>query len=623
MSAATSRAGSARATPQLSPTMTATAWSTDAGPSSWGHRMRPSLSHDTTPRDAHAHPDQWWENVLPPGQLAERLRRAQTPLSHSSSSSSSAAAAAAKQYRVRSTLANATPTERKAWRRLSDLGQDWTPPTSISSGSTTSSNTSVGSSRRSSTRSSTSSSNTSVGSSPFSPSSMCTENSSDECNTSSGQQSPLNRSGHFSHFEAFDEHEVNYSTFKASDQMGINWPGLGNSSMPKTYSRSSSNRRTRVMSEDGLGLGINSAASSRRSSVNGLASHNHNLRHFPQGGYSSSHRGDSPETSSDDSSEGRSSTTTTTRRHSRTVSMTTATLRSSNIGGAGTTPQILQSHFDHPELGHSTLHTQSPGSRGRHISFDGDADAALKAARSRHRVSMPASGLQESASSGHFDSFPSRSSTSRRSRHGFRHLDDHRRTSSFSAPGSRRGSIHIDRASVDSARHRRTSSIPDVALLSSLNVAQNQLATAGNLAVTLTRQLSAPLRPVFHLALFLSISSVTLASLLCFLTASYMLTAWDDVSKRSHRVTAVAGSARKSVEATVTWGFKMLAPPKRPSKPSSLPPRPPLSLLIPSILFTAMIAIGTGLATLLANRRAAEQRRPSSPRTSPRATPAY
>ena len=283
------------------------------------------------------------------------------------------------------------------------------------------------------------------------------------------------------------------------------------------------------------------------------------------------------------------------------------------------------------------------------------------------------------------------------------------RATSFSLPGSRRGSIREDSPfhfgaatpQASTSSHRRAHSIPDAVLLDSLNVAHKQLASAGNLALTLTRQLSAPLRPVFHMTLFLSISSITVLSLACFLCASYMLTAWDDVSKRTHKVGEVAGRTRHRFERTLDWGLRMLGPNDAPSRgnskpskakasdasgatasgsqpargatPSSgatssskdsesrsavstaghaflwparmawsgasvvayritppvitqmfeqdkgkgkakakstgstLPPRPPLSTLLPSILFTLLLAIGAGLTSFLASRRAAAE----------------
>ncbi len=228
-------------------------------------------------------------------------------------------------------------------------------------------------------------------------------------------------------------------------------------------------------------------------------------------------------------------------------------------------------------------------------------------------------------------------------------------------------------------------------LLEGLHVAHKQLASAGNMALTLTRQLSAPLRPVFHMTLFLSISSLTVLSLACFLCASYMLTAWDDVSTRTHKVREVAGRTKDRFERTLDWGRKKLGPGEVPSgnagkanvngdffgatsfetrpargassssgtaspKPSaekrgpvsaagyaflwparmafsgatmvahhvtppsvskmfsehksdsrSLPPRPPLSTLLPSILFTLLLAIGAGLTSFLASRKASAE----------------
>ncbi|KAE8229686.1 hypothetical protein CF326_g5337 [Tilletia indica] len=103
------------------------------------------------------------------------------------------------------------------------------------------------------------------------------------------------------------------------------------------------------------------------------------------------------------------------------------------------------------------------------------------------------------------------------------------------------------------------------ALLRTMSVAQMQLASAGNLALTLTRQLSEPLRPMFHVALLIGISSFTLLSLIAFMSVGYGLSIWDDVSSRAGSVASnpsagvLRASARKNVEASVRWGKRMLA----------------------------------------------------------------
>lgn len=225
-------------------------------------------------------------------------------------------------------------------------------------------------------------------------------------------------------------------------------------------------------------------------------------------------------------------------------------------------------------------------------------------------------------------------------------------------------------------------------LTNSLGVAHNQLSSARSLAMALTRQLSAPLRPFFHLTLLVSISSVAFVALASFLFAGYMCTVWDDVNSRGKSLQNNVTSARKTLESRVQWTRTMLgigsseekigtensnakeaeaaiknaeqnkkgslgsfvfalpiavaqslipsvvtgrkdththSTPYTTSAPSggkrtyssrrasrnennafhTLPPRPPLSSLLPSIAFTIVIAFGAGLASFFANRAAA------------------
>lgn len=228
-------------------------------------------------------------------------------------------------------------------------------------------------------------------------------------------------------------------------------------------------------------------------------------------------------------------------------------------------------------------------------------------------------------------------------------------------------------------------------LSNSLGVAHTQLSSARSLAMALTRQLSAPLRPFFHLTLLVSISSVAFVALASFLFAGYMCTVWDDVNSRGKSLQNNVTSARKTLESRVQWTRKMLgvgaSDEKKDPKQSSaneanpaneagqnapstltmpiryafalpiavvqsfipsitttksgkkdthathatssapsgakrsyssrrasrndgnayhtLPPRPPLSSLLPSIAFTIVIAFGAGLASFFANRAAA------------------
>lgn len=112
------------------------------------------------------------------------------------------------------------------------------------------------------------------------------------------------------------------------------------------------------------------------------------------------------------------------------------------------------------------------------------------------------------------------------------------------------------------ASHRISESIPDLepdmALINSLSVVETQLFSAGNLAMTLTRQLSGPLKPLFHFTLFAWISSVAFLTLTGFLIASYLLTMWDDVGNRGKRVGIAATQARRNISSTVSWGRRML-----------------------------------------------------------------
>jgi len=93
--------------------------------------------------------------------------------------------------------------------------------------------------------------------------------------------------------------------------------------------------------------------------------------------------------------------------------------------------------------------------------------------------------------------------------------------------------------------------VPDLVFISSLNVAQHQLASAGNVAINLTRQLSVPLRPMIYLGVFLSISSFTFMALAGFLIAGYLVTAWDDVNSRGKQI-------QKNVYSATSWCGKLL-----------------------------------------------------------------
>ncbi len=128
-----SSTSSGSSTPWLSPEVPSNTWRglyatsadlsrrSSSGSTSANHT---SLSSEpSSSRDPHS--QEWWEHVLPPGQLAERLRKAQ----RSSSSS---------RRRNNPALANATPSERSAWKRLSGLPKEFDQGRSGASSTTSS-----------------------------------------------------------------------------------------------------------------------------------------------------------------------------------------------------------------------------------------------------------------------------------------------------------------------------------------------------------------------------------------------------------------------------------------------------------------------------------------------------
>lgn len=739
-----SASSSGSSTPWLSPEAPSTAWRssqstsvdlsrrTSSASNSSGNNFsgsEPSSSHDP-------HSAEWWEHVLPPGQLAERLRKAQrSGTSH---------------RRNNSALANATPSERSAWKRLSGLPSEKSQPGRSESST-------AASSRRSSFQGHSSTlprsalksdyrshGGSSLDSGNVSQSGSSHEVSSDEFGgTSTGQHSPQSQSSARFAFPTGLPHAAEYGS---STQPGVRTTGNSPELASATWStaaatmpapllnvfdsgrngfRSTGSRRMRVMSEDGISSSLFAASQSTSSCRLPSSQSAHHLNHLTAT-HDASNRAstaadrnrskfarkslpDTPELSSDEATEITSVNTTTQRI--RKTSTTRTTVRT--FSQATSPPAILRSHFDQPEqppcpLGSKDGDGHIGVDRGdRHVSFEQATQASKRA--SVHDYTEPMTSSQSAFSFGSlpgreytspFDTLPPRSNSTRRPRQGVRVSG--RRTTSFSLPGSRRGSIRGESpfqfeavgAQASNPGHRRTSSIPDVALLESLNVAHKQLASAGSLAITLTRQLSAPLRPVFHMTLFLSISSITVLSLACFLCASYMLTAWDDVSKRTHKVGEVASRTRVRFERTLEWGIHMLGsgdatstaaagqaasdaqsasraargatssagkaskdgaeaksrgpvltaghaflwparmawsgasnvahritPPTiskifeqnreqgkgkaRANTRPTLPPRPPLSTLLPSILFTLLLAFGAGLTSFLASRRAA------------------
>lgn len=713
-------------------------------------------------RDSHS--QEWWEHVLPPGQLAERLRKAQRSTS-------------ASRRRNNPALANATPSERSAWKRLSGIPtethqHDRSEPSTAASSSRSSFNGGVSPAAATLPRSALRSSHRSHDAASISfgnpsQSESSAEVSSDEIGSAPSRQ-------HMPHHQArFAFPTGERDSAPTSRRSGVkttgNSPEFASSSTwaadsfdpSRSISRSSGGRRKRVMSEDGT---ASSFFASTQSSLSSSSSSSYRLPGSHSAVYLSQLASNSsdtsttwtstvadrvrskyahhslpdntPELSSDDGGANVTTfSTTTTAQRVRKTSTTKTTVRASSSASSSKTaspPTDLRSHFDRPDQPTSTIASDNLDKylphvdrRDRHVSFDQATEIPRRA--SVQDWSEPITSSQSAFSFGSlpsrdfnspFDSLPPRSNSTRRPRQGVR--TSGRRTTSFSLPGSRRGSIrgdspfHHSGATADAAaaaqhpatHHRRVGSIPDVVLLESLNVAQKQLASAGNLALTLTRQLSAPLRPVFHMTLFLSISSITVLSLACFLCASYMLTAWDDVSKRTQKVGEVAGRTKYRFERTLDWGLRMLGPTEastsrsdvedgksssagkakvsgedagataassgaassktgarekrrgpvlaaghalfwparvafsgasvvastftppavsgmfsssgkeRPAQAkgktrsgggSTLPPRPPLSTLLPSILFTLLLAIGAGLTSFLASRRAATE----------------
>ncbi|EST08298.2 hypothetical protein PSEUBRA_002047 [Kalmanozyma brasiliensis GHG001] len=724
-----SSSGSGSSTPWLSPEASSSAWRGSYSTSSELSRSAslnasmnaslPSYSHNEP------HSQEWWEHVLPPGQLAERLRKAQ----RSSNAS---------RRRNNPALANATPSERSAWKRLSGLPTEKRQHTRSESSTATSSRRSSfqGGAAATLPRSALKSSLRSqeVATHSVSQSESSADVSSDELGgTSTGQHSPEHHL-RFAFPPSAPAAGERDSTSRASRRAGVRtsanspemvstsqWTGSSSASplypdafdSHRSFSRSSGVRRMRVMSEDGMASTLFASVQSSSASGSYRLPASQSVTHLNQHGAHSERYSNSadhlkaklasyslpetPELSSDDAADVTTFSTTTTQRVRKT-STTKTTIRSAPTSKAPSPPTILRSHFDRPDQPASTLGSDdldgyhSPSTRrDRHVSFDSTA-ATASDTPTRANVRDYPEPLTSSQSAysfgrdhtGAFDSLPPRSNSTRRSRQGVR-VAGHRATS-FSLPSSRRGSIREDSpfqfgggpapSSSSTHRHRRTGSIPDAVLIEGLHVAHKQLASAGHMALTLTRQLSAPLRPVFHMTLFLSISSITVLSLACFLCASYMLTAWDDVSVRTNKVREVAGRTKHRFEGALDWGRKKLGPeamsgsssprtgdsafeprsssgtstpaekrgavsaaghaftwPARmafsgaatvahhvtppsvskmfeqksdsQSKRSTLPPRPPLSTLLPSILFTLLLAIGAGLTSFLASRKEA------------------
>ena len=619
------------------------------------------ISNTASPRD------DWWEHVLPPGQLAERLRRAQA-------SSTLNANDGSKSSR-KSILRNATPSERKTWTSLADFGGQPERTQHL--------NRSDGNSTRSS-----------VGSLPSIKSDVSSISA-----TSSGTEE--------SAFERLSS--------PAKDDMAYQWDRSATASptlMP-TIHRSTSLRRSRVVADNdsnsiGLGLGVSKTSDvddklrlwNFNTAPASSTSHNNHLRPFPSttgGRHSPLHiLEDTPEVSSEEEQgvkRDRITSSTTTTRTVRRISRTSSSVRN------------LESVFDGPSSYSDTRHGDAASSSrrqswtnstsaDRHVSFMGRGNGETlhnqtigraagriqsmvndpTAKRRTWQVESPRRAAKISSSSS--GTFPTPQYSQFRER---------RRTTCYSAPTSPKAellSLHPDKTAAStpaslrrSVKPTSTGYDPHMALYSSsASLTQTGMASAGNIALTLTRQLSVPLRPMLQLTMFLSISSFTCMALAGFLIAGYMVTAWDDVNNRGKKIHSNVSSVTRRVEAGLQWceklitgedsfhhrpsssivtapirfafavpttiaykltptsiseslGFNENAPPMSSShqrssptpssshahsqSTSSIPPRPPLSSLLPSIFLTIMIALGAGLASFFASRGAAAPSRSS------------
>ncbi len=253
-----SASGSGSSTPWLSPEASSSAW---RGSYPTSTDLSRSASLNAT-MNASESSQEWWEHVLPPGQLAERLRKAQ----RSSNSS---------RRRNNPALANATPSERSAWKRLSGLPKEHKPHDRSESSTAASSRRSSfqggaaatlpRSALRSSLRSHDSTTSHKAGS--FSQSESSAEVSSDELGgTSTRQHSPQHhlRFAFPTDVSAAGERDsASRPSRRAGVRTSINSPEMGSSpAFPeafdshRSFSRSSSGRRLRVMSEDGMATSL-------------------------------------------------------------------------------------------------------------------------------------------------------------------------------------------------------------------------------------------------------------------------------------------------------------------------------------------------------------------------------
>lgn len=674
--------------------------------------------------------EDWWEHILPPGQLAERLKRAQRNSNASKmssiplpGSSSSTTGKSNDSPRRRSVLSSATRADRRAWTSLigCEAGE-------VEKGQFR---------RKAAEMDSLRSSNASVHSvrsdvSSRSGASSCTEDG-----------SPVEDSPYLIK-DAYENRAA------PRDRSGATSPTAAH-----TMSRSTSCRRSRVMSDcnegnvsvsgSALGLGIGGGQSSdfddrfgQWANKSPFQSSNESaglLRPWSaalSGRHSPAYPlADTPEVSSAEEHDPISRQRVNTAAAAADIQKATTTrIRTSTTASIRTTRHSLKSTSNvealssPPSSRRMSWATGSHANEDRHVSFNravevssdeqakqqtigrsaGRRHAALKDAESSVRQQKRRSWQPGQGADIPSKGFPSStSSTSIARPQQPTHYSNirGRRVPCHSAPTSPQAAflaLEHDRKSPKSSPHDsrtvsnrdRSYQPPDLLLISSLSAAHNQLASAGHLALTFTRSLSVPLRPMIHLTMFISVSSFTMMALAGFLIAGYFITAWDDVNKRGK-------DAKTGIEASVQWCEKLLkgsessntsddegaASSKIPSTASptstfvqatnglrqstsrivtaplrmaitvpmtvaykltphsistsfssksdadddtdsteqasrpqssrstsqekTLPPRPPLSKLLPSIFLTIMIALGAGLASFFAERAATAQ----------------
>jgi hypothetical protein len=502
--------------------------------------------------------DDWWEHVLPPGQLAERLRKAQV------SSTTSLNEEGPKSSR-KSILRNATPSERKTWTSFADIGQS--------------------KAQQQPGRSGVNSTRSSVGSLP----SIKSDISSISATSSSTEDNAIEA------ISPISKEETLYNYDRSST-----------SSPPLLLSvhRSTSLRRSRVVgdqhdnssssSNTSIGLGLGGAKGSdiderlrlwnfNTAPAASPSPHNNLLRPFPStvGGRQSPLHvlEDTPEVSSEEEQglkrESVSSSTSTVRTYRRTTRTSTSSVRTlDNLFDGQNILDAGQSPFE-PRRGS----WQNPSDR--HVSFRGDSDEQWQhqtIGRAAGRVQSMMNNASQKRQSWHPEgsrrntkAFPSSGSSDAikmQSAPQSMHNRDRRRTTCYSAPTSPRMDLHSlpsTRTTISSlqkpAKVVKASSDnydPQLALYSSLGLTQTRMASAGNLASTLTRQLIVPLRPMLQLTMFLSISSFTMMALAGFLIAGYLITVFDDVNHRGKQIQSNVNIVTRKMEAGLHWCEKLI-----------------------------------------------------------------